>query len=249
MDIFTIIICGLTLYTAAIIQSSVGFGYALFATPLLVWSSIPLQEVIVIIAIGTFIQSAAGVRNLRSHIPWKQALVATALRVVWLVVGLLVLKKLITLDLKYILFTVGSVICLLVVVQLIFKPKPGAKIHWIYTALAFSASGIFAGTLGMGGPPLVLWVMAHDWQSQKTRGFYFATFLTFIPILIFLMSVLPGFGPLTRPIITGLAFFPVIYAGSLIGLLIGNRMSKSRLYNLTCFFLIAMGISAMVSAL
>jgi len=248
MDIFTVIICGLALFTAAIIQSAVGFGYALFATPILVWSGIPLHEVIVIIAMGTMIQSAAGVRSLRNHIPWKPALTATAFRVIWLIIGLLILKKLITLDLRYILFIVGSVICLLVVIQLIFKPKPIAKIHWIYTALVFSASGVFAGMLGMGGPPLVLWVMAHDWPPEKTRSFYFATFLTFIPILILLMSILPGFGPLSKPIITGLAFFPVIYAGSLIGLFIGNRISKQRLYYLTCLFLIAMGISVMISA-
>lgn len=249
MDITTIIICGLTLFSAAILQSAVGFGYALFATPILVWSGIPLQEVIVIIAMGTFIQSAAGVRSLREHIPWKHALTATALRVVWLIIGLLILKKLILLDVRYILFTVGSVVVLLVLLQLIFKPKPVEKIHWAYTFLAFSSSGIFAGTLGMGGPPLVLWVMAHDWPQEKTRAFYFATFLTFIPILILLMRILPGFGPLTKPIVTGLAFSPVIYAGSLLGLLIGKRMSKKRLYLLTCIFLMAMGVSAMLSSL
>ena len=249
MDAFTIIACGMILCIAAMIQATVGFAYALFATPLLVWIGIPLQQAIVIVSIGSMIQSVAGVRSLHALIPWKDALTATALSIIFLLIGLFILKKLIALDSRYILFTVGSALCLLVLFQLLYKPQPVTKIHWVYTALAFSLSGIFSGTVGMGGPPLVLWVMAHDWAPAKMRGFYFANFLTFIPIMIGLMCVLPGFGSMKKPVLTGLAFAPVIYLGSLVGMMIGDRISKKRLYNLTCIFLLATGISAMIASL
>ena len=40
--------------------------------------------------------------------------------------------------------------------------------------LTFTGSGVLAGLCGMGGPPLVLWAMAHDWPTQRIRGFLFA---------------------------------------------------------------------------
>ncbi|NOU36302.1 MAG: sulfite exporter TauE/SafE family protein [Kiritimatiellaceae bacterium] len=249
MSLITVILSGCVLGAAAVVQGSVGFGYALLATPLLVWLGIPLQQVIVMVAVGSLIQSFFGVRCLYASIPWRQAWIATGLRVVWLLAGLLILKKLITLDSRYIRFTVGAIICLLVGIQAVWKPKPVDKIHWGYTATAFSASGLLAGMVGMGGPPLVLWVMAHDWPPEKIRGFYFATFLTFIPIMIGMMFVLPGFGPLWMSVLTGLAFAPVIYCGGRIGLALGHRMSRKRLYCLTCVCLLATGISAMVSSL
>jgi hypothetical protein len=101
----------------------------------------------------------------------------------------------------------------------------------------------------MGGPPMVLWVMAHDWTPAKIRGFYFANFLTFIPVMIGLMYALPEFGSLKRPVLIALAFAPVIGLGSYVGLKIGNRMSSVTLYNLTCIFLLITGISAIVSSL
>lgn len=249
MNGVTIIEMGCVLAFSAVIQSSVGFGYALFATPLLVWLGIPLQKVVVVVAIGSVIQSVFGVRRLHASIPWKEAWTATALRIVWLLAGLLILKKLITLDSGKIRFVVGAILCLLVGLRVFLRPVPVPKVHWFHTAIAFSASGLLAGMVGMGGPPLVLWTMAHDWPPEKIRGFYFATFMTFIPIMVGLMCVLPWFGPLGSSILTGLAFAPAVYLGSRVGLAIGGRLSSQRLYVLTCICLMATGISAMASSI
>jgi hypothetical protein len=43
--------------------------------------------------------------------------------------------------------------------------------------IAFAAAALgLAGICGMGGPPLVLWAMAHDWPADKVRAFLFACF-------------------------------------------------------------------------
>jgi uncharacterized membrane protein YfcA len=248
MELTLTILTGLVLGAAAMVQASVGFGFALFATPLLVWLGIPLQKVIVMVAIGSLTQSVFGVRELRSSIPWRQVWSATLLRIVWLLAGLVILKSLITLDPAKIRFFVGAVLCVLVGIRMLWNPVPVQKIHWLYTFGAFSASGLLAGMVGMGGPPLVFWAMAHDWPPEKIRGFYFATFMTFIPVMVLLMCFLPWFGPLGRAVWTGLAFAPAVYLGSRMGLVAGARLSKQRLYTLTCICLLATGISAMVSS-
>ncbi len=250
MDTFSaIIFCGIILCLAAMIQAAVGFAYALFATPLLVWIGIPLHQVIVMVSVGSLLQSVAGVRSLHASIPWKEVGMATALSIVGLIAGLIILRQIISLDPRYILMIVGTALSVLVVVQLIFKPRQVDKVKWPYTVLAFLLSGVFSGTIGMGGPPLVLWVMAHDWEPAKIKGFYFASFLLFIPIMIVLMAILPGFGPLSKPILLSLAYFPLIYAGSLVGLKIGNQLSRRKLYVVTCIFLFITGISTIISAL
>lgn len=246
MDLTTIILTGTVLGMAAVVQGAVGFGYALFATPLLVWLGLPLERVIVLVAVGSMTQSLFGVHRLHASIPWRLAWGATAFRVVWLVVGLFILKNLITLDPRHIRFAVGAILCLLVCIQVVWTPKPVERVHWICTATAFSASGLLAGIVGMGGPPLVLWTMAHDWPPEKIRGFYFATFLTFIPIMIGMMCLLPWFGPLWISVLTGFAFAPLIYLGSRVGLALGHRLSKKRLSALARACLMATGISAMV---
>ena len=48
--------------------------------------------------------------------------------------------------------------------------------------LAGMASGYMAGAFGMGGPPLVLWTMAHDWPAKKSRAFLWSNYLVFMPI-------------------------------------------------------------------
>jgi uncharacterized protein len=248
MDANLIILAGIILGAAATVQASVGFGFALFSTPLLVWLGIPLQQVIVIVAIGSLTQSVFGVRRLHASIPWRQAWAATALRVLWLLAGLYILKNLITLDPRKIRFVVGAVLCVLVGLRMFWRPVPVERVHRLYTFAAFSASGLLAGMVGMGGPPLVFWTMAHDWPPEKIRGFYFATFMTFIPIMVGLMCILPWFGPLGSSVLTGLAFAPAVYLGSRIGLAAGARLSRQRLYALTCICLMATGISAMVSS-
>ncbi len=248
MDLFSLIACALILGLASFIQSAVGFAYALFATPLLVWIGIPLQQVIVIVAVGSIIQSLVGVKTLHAAVPWKTVILSVLLNFTGLTGGLLILRRIIRMDFRYILLTVGAAVCMLVLMQLLFRIKPVTKVHWAYTVLAFSLSGVFSGTVGMGGPPMVLWVMAHDWNPAKVKGFYFANFMLFIPVMIVMMYLLPGFGPLNRPVLTALAFFPVIVTGGFLGLRASRKMSSGTLYHLTSVFLLLTGVSAMISA-
>ncbi|MFA5689829.1 MAG: TSUP family transporter [Kiritimatiellales bacterium] len=249
MDFITILLTACTLCFAAVIQSAVGFAFALFSTPVLIWIGIPLHKVIVIVAAGSMMQSFAGVRKLKAFIPWKDAIISTALRVIWLFAGLFILKHLVGLEARYIKLAVGSVLCLLVLIQYFWRPKPAETIHWIFSFIAFSLSGLLAGIAGMGGPPLVLWTMAHNWPPERTRGFFFATFLTFIPLQLMLLCLLPGIEPLWTTLLAGFAFAPVVVIGSSIGLALGRRMSRQRLYSVTCICLLLMGTVAIVSSL
>jgi len=143
---------------------------------------------------------------------------------------------------------VGAILILLVGLQLVWRPRPVASAHWCWAGLAFLASGLLTGICGMGGPPLVLWSMAHSWPSQKTRGFLFAVFATSAPLQIILLSVTFGASVLWNVVI-GAAFLPLVYLGTVVGLPIGNRMDKERLRYVAYAILLVIGISAVVPPL
>jgi uncharacterized membrane protein YfcA len=233
---------------ASVLQGAAGFGFSLFATPLLVWLGLPLPGAIILVAISSLAQSAAGARHLRAEVPWRTVVTASIVRVVFLAIGLLLLKRVVRAPVAQVKLAMGIAICALVLLQAAWRPRPAASLRWGWGALAFAASGVLAGLFAMGGPPLVLWSLAHDWSAAKTRGFLFATFALAIPVQIVLLFA--SFGRALLPH-AGLALLllPVVLAGSMVGIPFGNRLRKRPLILLAYGILLAIGLSCIVPAL
>ena len=66
---------------------------------------------------------------------------------------------------------------------------------------AFLSSGFLAGWLGMGGPPVIFWLLSGRQDAKKTRAFLFSIYVLTIPFQLALMAYhcpfcsagLPGF--------------------------------------------------------
>ena len=245
MDMLDIILAGVLVCLAGMAQSAVGFGYALFATPLLIWIGIPLPSVITLVATCSMIQAIIGARKIRAAVPWRLSLTATAIRLAGVIVGLFLLKRLVVLNPGQIRAVIGCTLCVLVAIQLLWRPHPVKTMHWGWAGLAFIGSGLLAGVCGMGGPPLVLWSMAHDWSTQRTRGFLFAVFATSIPVQILLLGLTFGTSILWN-VALGIAFLPLVYLGTVVGLPIGNRMAKDKLRRIAYAILLVIGVIAVV---
>ena len=248
MDTSTIFGAGLVIFLAGTAHSVVGFGYSLFATPLLVMIGIPLPRAITLVATCSLFQSGLGTIALRRHVPWRTVFSAVAVRVAGMLVGILYLKKLAALNMDHMRLTVGLVLCALVLLQMLWKPRPVPKSHWGWAGLAFSSSGILAGLVGMGGPPLVLWLMAHDWTTRRIRGFLFAVFTTTLPLQLGLLTLTFDVSIL-RYAGLGLAFVPLVFLGSRIGLPLGDRMPRAGLRRVAYLILLVIGGSAVLQAL
>lgn len=77
----------------------------------------------------------------------------------------------------------------------------------------------------MGGPPAILWVMAHKWSTQDSRAFLNALFLIGGPLQIFLLYY--NFGDsLLHFFLVGLAFTPIVIVSTLLGIKIGNYLDR-----------------------
>ncbi len=245
MSLIVVIEAGVIIFLAGILQSAVGFGFALFATPLLLWIGIPLPNVIALVATCSMLQAIIGSGRLKASVPWRLSFVATAVRLSGMAFGIFLLKRLVMIDIAHIRMVIGIVICVLVIAQMLMKPEPAKTTRRGWAAIAFTVSGVLVGLCGMGGPPLVLWAVSHNWSTQKIRGFLFAVFAETIPVQIIVLGITFG-TPIFRSAALGLLCLPILYGSTLIGIPLGNRMRNEWLRTVAYSILLVIGLSAVI---
>lgn len=246
MDIVTLSQIGAILFLSSMLQGSVGFAFNIFAIPLLIWSGLSLPVSITLTSVPIFMQSLTSSYKLREYIPWRDVAIGSFFRYLGIPVGIFLLTLLSSFDKNDIKQVVGLVILLIVFVQNYLKISHKEKVNFLWTFIAFFTSGIFLGMVSMGGPPVILWVMAHDWDSKKIRAFLSALFFIASPFLLILLYL--NFGEtLLRYFIVGLCFTPVVIAGTLLGVKIGNKIDSEKLKKIIMFLLIVTSLVSILS--
>jgi uncharacterized membrane protein YfcA len=141
----------------------------------------------------------------------------------------------------------GACIILLVLLQIVLKTPPRDQLSAKWNYLAFAGSGLFAGMVGMGGPPLVLWLSAHRWSGQQMRAFLFANFAGLAPVILLLIWI--SFGNAILPAIgMGFLFAPVVVLGSLAGVRLGNYIPRELFRRILFGILIGLGLISISTA-
>jgi uncharacterized protein len=141
---------------------------------------------------------------------------------------------------------VGCVVLGIVAMQKLWRVQPQPRLHPAWEWLAFSLGGFLLGLCGMGGPVMVLWVLAHDWPMNKARAFLFFLFSTGFPVQALLMWSFFGVEVLDAMILAAAAF-PAILAGLWVGLALSRRIPDKALRSLCTAVLILIALSAILS--
>jgi hypothetical protein len=184
-------------------------------------------------------------RALKDELPWRLSITAAGGRCAGLGLGLLILSELAHREMAQVRAVIGAILCCVVVLQVMWRPKPVQALHWGWGGCAFVTSGVLQGVCGMGGPPLVIWSMAHNWSGKRVRGFLFAAFGMTIPVQLALLTSTFGTSILWD-ILLGLACYPLVYVGTQIGLRIGHTVNREKLTIIAYALLLATGLSAVV---
>jgi uncharacterized membrane protein YfcA len=207
---------------------------------------VPLPQAVMVVMIAAAIQSLLGVVRLRSEVRWWQFTRPALIRIAALPVGVCLLWFSQSLDPVQIKQMVGLVLLVALSLQLLVRVEPAARLHPAWEFLAFTGSGLLLGLCGMGGPPMVLWVMAHDWSSRKSRAFLF--FLAVSGMLPHWLILYCFFGQsIMWAGLFGFALLPVVFGGAELGLRIGNRLPRQGLRRLTIAVLFLVAGGAIVS--
>ena len=125
-----------------------------------------------------------------------------------------------------------------------------------YTRRIFARLGAFSGEepyevlrqsfeAAMGGPPVVLWVMAHRWSNRQTRAFMLALFMLAAPLQLTLLYLFSG-GAILEALLSGLAFVTLVALGSTLGVQLGDYIVKDRLRQIAYGILL---VTAVVSVM
>lgn len=236
-----IIFVALAVAVGTLVQTSVGFGAGLFAIPIMVWAGVELFEAIGAILVVVLVQTGWGCWRYRADVPWRATWQLLWLRLITMPLGVWLLGTYLqTWDQGRIKQLLGAVLLTVLIVQWALRVRPRPSVHWGWTAAAGGSSGLMAGVVGMGGPPVVLWVMAHDWPSRRSRAFLWATFLQLLPIQLGLMLL--QFGEAAAwSFAMGLASLPAALLGGVVGMRIGAALSREWLRR------VALGLLAVIA--
>jgi uncharacterized membrane protein YfcA len=232
---------GIILFAGSFLQSAVGFGFALFCTPLLLWCGFSLPSAIAVGGGAVLIQLSASLWKVHDAVRWKEVIHATVYRYLTTPLGVVVLVWVANLPVSTVKSGIGVFVIVVLVVQRVCKVEPQERLHPLWGVVAFSVSGFLGGLIGMGGPPVVLWLAAHNWSSREMRAFAFATFFLTIPLSFALLYYYFGF-QILKDIGFGIAAAPLVVLGSLLGVRMGNRLSGERLRFLMVVLLVIISV-------
>ncbi len=246
MSVSLLLLIGIILFLCSAIQGAVGFAFNIFAVPLLIWSGLSLPQAITVTSIPIFIQSFTSSYKLKEYIRYKEVFIGSVFRYIGIPIGIYLLTLLNGFDKDTIKQIVGIVILVIVAMQYFLHIEPKEKVGFLWTVIAFLSSGIFLGLVAMGGPPVILWVMAHRWSAFEVRAFLSALFFLASPFLLALLYY--NFGKeLSDYFLVGLFFSPVVIFGTLFGVWLGNFLSHDKLKKIVLSLLVLTSIVSIIS--
>ena len=182
-----VVLLSLIVAVAGLLRGFSGFGFSMFAVPLMATVMAPARAVPVILAL-TFVSNLQTLRADWDDIDRRSVLSLVAWAIPFAMLGNWVLSVLDERPLRIIigLVTVGATL-------VIWRAGPRERPRPSATATAFTGmtSGVLHGLLAMGGPPLTMYYLRGAFSPQAARASMLATFT--------LMTI----GPLAEAILAG----------------------------------------------
>lgn len=222
------------------IQSAAGFAAGLIIVPTMLWADFSIPEAQASLIVATIPQNIWGVWSFRDAVQPRRLIWPGATRLAFLPIGVASLTLLEAFSVVTLRQFVGAIVLIATVVTIAIRPTPREHVHVAWGCIAFPISGFFQGLVGIGGPPMVLWVQAHDWDTRQSRVFLFALYL--ISIIPALVALFLFFGERIVPVALGtLAIIPWLLFVTWLGLKAGTALGVKNLRRVTYGLLLLTG--------
>ncbi|MDY0409742.1 sulfite exporter TauE/SafE family protein [Virgibacillus soli] len=225
---------------ASILQTSTGFGFSILATPFLLLLFEPFEAIQINLLLSLVISSAL-IRKITKDIDFgilKRFLVGS---IMGLPIGLMVF---LLLDISKLKLGVSIIILgLTCMLMMRFRVKRSRGRDGIVGGL----SGALTTSIGMPGPPILLYFSGTETQKEKLRGTTLAFYL-FIYLISFIIQVIVVGTNQTVWISSGIAL-PLVFVGLYVGQLLFKRISEQAFRIFTYIILLFTGIYLLVESL
>jgi len=252
LEFWQLLAIGFIFFFSCFLQGVIGFGAGAFGIPILYFVGLDLDTAIAAITIASMTQAGVGAWKLKTSIQWRTTLRPGLIRILFIIPGVLTLQALMEhggespeQSKQVIQQTIGLILILIVICKACIKVTPQKELHLGWELFAFSISGVMMGFIGMGGPAVAIWVMAQPWNAKQSRGFLFTMlFYGMIPLAFILVW---RFGMTSfNGLILGAIALPIVFAGTSIGIYMGNKLDRIKLQRYALLALLLIGLSAII---
>ena len=227
---------------AAVLRAFTGFGFGLAAVPVFALFMPPTQAVV----LSTSLTLAISLLTFRTYwggYPVRQMLPMFSLLVVGTGVGTALLSQITPGQFR---LWIGLLVIAACIALGLYRPRerqPGAILGG-FTGLL---SGLLNGAFAIPGPPVIIYAMATQTDSQRSRAMLM-TFFLFSSLLALLSYGVAGFITPASPWLFLLAF-PAMYVGDKLGYGLFRRFGTALYRRVALSMLFALGVAITARAL
>ncbi|MBM9537522.1 TSUP family transporter [Desulfobulbus alkaliphilus] len=218
----TFLFASLIFLFAGIVQGLTGFGAGLLAIPLLCLV-MDVKSAVSLCILSTLIISTTMAYDLRRLLDHRKILPLLLGSLPGVVVGTMLLRMV---DQGLIKNLLGILLVGVSCLNLLFSPRAlNPSLIWGY--LAGFLSGVINALLAAGGPPAIIYTTLHDWKKDEIK----ATLTGFFMLVGYYTAGVHTFSGLidTRILSYFAVTLPFVFAGTIIGSRISERINR-RLY-------------------
>lgn len=209
------------------IQAMIGFGSALIATPLLLSTGLPLTDIVVLTTTTSAAQRIVFGYQMKQHALIKLYMPVMLTMLVAVPIGIYILSTVSGESQEVVKQAIGILIVATVFIQLTVKIPPKEQVTNFWGYLTGFSSGVLSGFANIGGPPLVIWVYAHNWTKEQLRA---APLLLSIPMIPLQLSLLYfNFEISLKVLLFGLLLTPAVLFANQVGQKIGKKFNMKTL--------------------
>jgi uncharacterized membrane protein YfcA len=245
MDPVFIIPAAIVLILGSALQSAAGFGFGMFAIPLLILMGVEAPAAIATIAVCGLLQTVIGSFTLRRYVDWVQVAGMTFLAAACIPLGVWALRHVTLLDPSQVRQFFGAIVLTALLVQWLWRIRPRDTLHWAWGVLAAVLCGFLGGLAGMGGPPVVMWIMAHRWSNPRSRATLWTLFTGMAPLQLYFLH--DRFGELVASALPAACLLaPICLLGIFPGLWLGARIAKPRLRQISYLIILFISLYAIL---
>lgn len=231
------VVAGATLQTAA------GFGFGMVCVPALLWAGFEPPNAVGTLIGVTAVQTGRNLWRERAEMEWKPAARITLMRITGIPLGLWVLNELVKGDVVSAKAGIGMLLLAFLALRAAVRPRPRPRVATFWEWLAGMASGATGTIAGIGGPPLVLYALAHDWEPARVRRLIWGSFLMGGPVIVASLCVRFGPGPAIH-YGAGMLAAPLVWIGTELGRGLAKGWSRTVLDRVAYVLLFAIGCLA-----
>lgn len=203
---------------ASILQTSTGFGFSILATPFLLLIFEPMEAIQINLLLSLVI-SGALITKIINDIDFEVLKRFVLGSVTGLPIGIMIF---LLIDINKIKLGIGLIILVLTIMLILrFRIKQNKKRDLIVGGL----SGSLTTSIGMPGPPLLLYFSGTDTQKEKLRGTTLAFYLFIYSVSLIIQVIFAGTSK-TVWVSSGIAL-PFVLIGLYLGQLLFKRINQN----------------------